>query len=661
MKITLDMLDLLTLPPHVSVKLQARYIKYITEPKPFVIQSHILTSERGTLYPKRGSQHLDLRFKYNGGLVGFSIVGGSVEDPITIEKMLENRGKGFRAETKAVQPVEWMNVGEKRQFVKTSGEAPGIMEIVTKGEYLTGCLKPYFFEYFLKDDKYFKDWTRLVVRGIKVRKLDPKTKRPLEGQYERMWRIMFPIEQLPYALSDRAMKKGWKPPKNVKYPFPKEWAKRKFPEQYKKWLQWITGKEDIEDVDELEKIYEELSLSKNIKFALALASWMGPVAYTHRRLPQFRWYLLLDDKGKGFVRAFYLDGYPLMEDIMAAYDWGRVHRKWLSYSGKTDPESTFNPNKELVGRYLIIDSGTATYERSIQDGVETIELELKGSKLQGRYILYQEEEGSDVYVFEKASELSTIKGVFVYDEHEFPLGGNIHYDLRWRVNDNDYLEEFNIMGNLLEEEPVRAIRKSCDDLEWLEVKEDWTKLKAFGKWSRARTLDSGEIEILMESPVELIFRLKGEKLKGMYVAKKSNGLWSIETIEAPSVLCSPVYTLMYELSKEGDPRAGKPYSPFIIEQRRGWKHFIVHIYDIKKFTRCEGKSRVKDYLPDLDIPEGVDIAICLYPVPGRRHQARVAYVKFDREKWTHDDAVEWIKKNKLHLYSHSQIVKRRKE
>jgi len=572
----------------------------------------------------------------------------------------------------ARQPLIWLKVEGKVApgQVGAGEEAPGEFKILTKGKLLTGAQKPYFHEYFVKDKKYFKDWTRLVVRGIKVAKIDPETKKPIPGKYERMWRFMVPKTQMPYTISNRAMKENWKPPKECPFPFPKDWVKENFPDQYRKWLQWIT-KSDEEDIDKLEKLYvrkkDEL-LSKNIKFALALASWMGPRAKTGRQMPQFRWYLLLDDKGKGKVRTFFLDGFPLREDIMGAYEMDRSDRKWLSYSGKTEPGSQFNPNKELVGQYTIIDKGMVSYESNMVDGEEHITLKFKGKKLKGEWTLIQEEKGADVYTFEKLSEheLSELaSGKFVLDIHEFPEGsGKKHLDLRFHIPGESFLREFNLfttdeIWKYPEEKPVQARLKQCEDLEWMKVKPKGTRMKAYGKWSTVETIDHGDIEIIEENPNFISMTIKGEKLNGYYIAKKTNHLWQFMKSKLPNPLCSTDYMYFYELSKEGDPRAGKPYKDFRIEQKRGWDHFIVHIYDLRKFTRVEPDEKVKEYLPDLEIPEGVQIGIGLFPVPGKIHHARVAYVIFDASKWTYDKAIDWIKKNKLDQFIRSQIRKRR--
>jgi len=639
MKIYKHMLNELSFKSKVLTGLTAKYMEYIKKPKPFVMQSHYIGK----------SQHLDWRMKVDNYLIGWSIVGGNIENPITPDRLLKESPKQFRGETKARQPVMWLKVeGEvKPGEVGAAIEKPGRFVIHTTGKWISGAQKPYYHEYFLKDNKYFKDWTRIEVRAAKVPRLKER-KVPTEVK-ERVWLVRIPKEQKPYALGS-GLKKKWKPPKGY-IPFPKEWAKEKYPEEYKKFKELISGKKE-----------EELS---QIKFALSLATWMGARAKTGRRMPKFNWYLLLDDRGKGTVRTFFLDGYPLKEDIMGAYEEERTARKWMEYQGKTKPGTRFNPNKKLVGNYSIIDSGNTSYEVFKEDGLERIVLKMKGKVLKGTWELIQEEKESDVYSFlktSKASEIAELKEVkFVIDRHEVPANSNkVHYDIRWESNGK--LEEFNLYLSPLDvgiEEPIKAVRKTCPDKSWLEVKKPNT-IKYVGPLKTSvSTVDYGTLEVIEDNPKFISFNLKGQKIKGIWIARKVNNTWEFMKSKLPKVLSllDRLYTL---LGNMGNPRTGEYFTPFKIEEKKGWNYFIVYLYDLREFTRIEPQSKVKEYL-DIDIPSGVTVGIGLFRVPGKIHQARVAFVKFEKEEWDYDKAESWIKKNKLHTWIHSMIRKRKEE
>lgn len=694
------MLDELAVPEHIAAELVAKYMEYVCEPREFVIERHEIGD----------SQHFDLRLwvgkPYGEFAIGWSIVGFSKDDPAEIEKWLENIGKGFRAETKCVnpycnewkfriyekngkyyyvlkedieelarQPYDWffpkLKIGESLEIepgeVGAGQEAPGKFTILTRGVWYSGTQKPYFHEYFLKDDRYFKDWTRIVVRAIKLQKIDPVTKKPT-GKYERMWRFMIPKTQVPYAISKRAMEENWKPPKECLYPFPRDWVKKKFPDEYKRWLQWVT-KSDEDDISKLEKIYEKKRaelLSKKAKFSLALVSWLGPRAKTGRRMPQFRWYLFIDDKGKGAVRTFLLDGYPFKDEIMTAFEMDRSARKWMGYNGLIGPEVKFNENKRMKAKFDTIDSGSASLDiERTKNNEEVITITFRGKKLRGKWRLIQEEPNTDSYTFEKLSQEERIAS-FVLDKHWFPEDDpEYHYDLRWRIGDNPYLEEFNLYDNILAagvEEPVKAVRKKCniDVDEWMKVKEPGTRLKAYGVWSKVETIDSGELAIIEDSPNFMSMKIRGRKLRGYFIARKEDGTWILMRSKLPGEDKLAKVEKYFELSAEGDPRTGKPYDPPIIEEKRGWSYFIVHLYDLRKFTRVEPDEMTKEYFPKLEIPEGVSLGIGLYPVPGRRHHARVAYIVFDKDKFTYDQALSWIKKHRLDTWGHVQIVRHKK-
>jgi len=96
-------------------------------------------------------------------------------------------------------------------------------------------MKPYFKEYFLEGEKVFKK-TRVVIVGVKLPKLDPETKKPIKGYYQIVWNLWVPYEQVPYAITERAKKKGYVPPKDF-IPIPKYWMEEN-KHEYDEWLDW---------------------------------------------------------------------------------------------------------------------------------------------------------------------------------------------------------------------------------------------------------------------------------------------------------------------------------------------------------------------------------------------------------------------------------------
>ncbi|RLC81206.1 MAG: hypothetical protein DRI61_04270 [Chloroflexi bacterium] len=625
-------IDILSLPLYARHIMLQKYMECPCKEEPFVMQTHRIGITPGKKAEDPGetwSQHCDFRIKADGYLVGWSIVGGHRGDEMGPEKFMKNIGKGFRAEEKARQPLQWLKVnkrfdpGEVGAGVHTAGE----MWILTSGKCRFGAQKPYFHEYFLKDNKYFKDWTRVVVRAINVPKMEP-TKKVKTKHKELMWRFMVPKEQMPYTISNRAMKEGWVPPKSCRTPFPIEWVKKNWPEQYEKWEKYMKEK--------------KIELSK-IKYTFSMHSYRGPI---HVRAMWRRvWYLMLDDKGTGKIRIFRIHSFIPMEKTGIAFDEGRDSRKYLTFEGKTRPDSRFNPNEKLIGEMKIISSGSVEYDSTIENGRETINLKFGSGPLKGEWVLEQEEKGSDTYTIRQkgsAMSLGGVKGHFVYHKHI--IGDRYHFDLRYQREGSNKVEEFNLYKDIREvrtEEPVKAVKKTCDDPSWMKIEKKQVKYVGPLK-TIVEPLDEGDILIIEENPDFISYNLNGKDLKGYFIAKKTNEGWIFEKARLPS------------LSDSGNPRIG-PFRKFVFEEKKGWDHFKVYLYDFREFTRCEDPQKVKKYLPDLEIPEGVEVGICLYPVPGQIHHARVAYVIFKKDKWSYDKAEEWIRSKGLHKWSHEMI------
>jgi len=621
----------LLLPELAKKIILQKYMECPCKEESFVMQSHRIGITPGHKAEDPGetwSQHCDFRMKTNGYLVGWSIVGGHKGDEMGPEKFLKNIGKGFRAETKARQPLVWMDVqgrfkpGEVGAGIHTAGE----MWIQTKGKVRFGAQKPYFHEYFLKDDKYFKDWTRVIIRAINVPKISPETKVKTPHK-ELMWRFMIPKEQMPYTISNRAMKEGWIPPKSCRTPFPEEWVKKKWPEQYAKWEEYMKSK--------------KIELS-NINYTFSMHSYRGPVHV--RAMWRRAWYLMLDDKGEGKVRIFRIHEFLPVEKQGVAINEGRDSRKYMSFEGKTRPDSRFNPNEKLVGEMKIISSGKVSYDSKIENGKEVIHLKFPSGTLKGEWILEQEEKGSDIYTIiqaqEESLELGGVKAHFVYHKHI--IGDRYHFDLRYVKEGDNVVNEYNLHEDLREkdiEEPVQVVKKTCSDISWMHIKKP-REVRYVGPLKTiVEPIDEGDMLIIEENPDFISYKLNGKILKGYYIAKKTPEGWIFEKARLPKT----------GLSGEGNPRVG-PFRKFVIKEKKNWDHFIVYIYDFREFTRCVSPEKVKKYLPNLKIPEGVEVGICLYPVPGRIHHVRVAYVIFKKDKWSYEDAEKWIRKNNLHKW-----------
>jgi hypothetical protein len=162
-------------------------------------------------------------------------------------------------------------------------------------------------------------------------------------------------------------------------------------------------------------------------------------------------------------------------------------------------------------------------------------------------------------------------------------------------------------------------------------------------------IDYGKAKIIENTPDFLNVILESKDFNNVnFIAKRTDGKWIFRRER-----------LVRGLST-GDPLHGKPYSPYVIKEKTTWNYFRVYLYDPREFTRTEPLEKVKDYLPNLKIPEGITVFIGLYPVPGEIHHARVMMVQFDKDKWTYEEAERWIKQNKLAEWTSEMIRKKRK-
>jgi len=419
--------------------------------------------------------------------------------------------ESLSVESLARQPASWLTVKgyQGPGKVGATREGGGLFIIGETGQVIVGSLKPYFQEYFLKGTKgIFPDWTKVVVRGIKVGKWAPGTREAIKGEQEFLWRIMVAKDQKPYAISSRARRKNWVPPKGIT-PFPEEWAKKNWPKDYDKWKQYVK-----EQWKEQPKGTEKESMA-SARFVLHENSWKGQEVIRRMRLR--RYYLRIVDKSGG-PRSWEMDENPLDVKRTAAYSEGRVPSKWATFKGEIKPGQKYNPHKKISTYMDILDSGTVSYNPVTEDGKEIIELVFKGKKLKGGYVLVQEEKGSNMYVLQPSSAQSLAQHSFVLDRHEIFSDGKTmtHWDIR--ISNSD-IDEWNLVRNPLQASKgneIKAIHKKCRDPKWMAIE---GRVKVGSLDTRVTRLDKGTVDILEYSPEFSSFIFNGEDLKGLWVSK----------------------------------------------------------------------------------------------------------------------------------------------
>jgi hypothetical protein len=640
------MIDTTKLPEKIQEELVEKYMEY--PPKNKTVIGVIERHEIGN------SQHFDFRFPVNNHLNGWAIVGFSKDNPAELSVLVP--GKGFRAEPKCEggecneykfeiyekdgeyyykirdnfelsylsleelsrQPKIWIfpkwKIGERHTFkpgtVGAGVEKPGYMTVLARPKVKLGTQKPFYHEYFLKDFGNYKDWVRVIIRRIKGRALEPKTKVPTEKE-TLFWKFMIAKDPTPYAISNRAIKKGWKPPKDI-IPFPIEWTKKNFPDKYKRWLEYM-GKETKE-------------LSK-VRFTLSLVSWMGPKHI--RGTPRLRWFLFIDDKKEDKVRTFRIDGSPFRNNVLGIIEEERSNRKWLDYEGEIDSKTRWIETKRLKGYMMILDKGTVEYNIEKKDNRELIKLKFNGNKLKSNWEIFQDEPNSDYYTMTRKSTTLSKKLEFVYHKHQLK-NRKPHYDIRIKI-DNNTLYEINLWRDITEYKGSLGIPKICYDISWF-IKEGKNIGKNVGNIpSKIDVIDYGTIEIIEDTPTFKSFKLNGKILRGYYVLRKEENRYYFEKSSLP-----------------GEERGRIELEEFTIEDKKGWNYFYIKVHDMRKYTRC-----TKDYKKYLNkiFPDNIEIYICFYHRPNKIHGAEVGMIKFYKENWDYNKAKEWIKSNNLHKWT----------
>jgi len=566
--------------------------------EPFVLQHHF----RG-----EGSVHWDFRFKVNSHLNGITILDNPKIEKFPTSKAEADEiartadfkfkpvpgmeGKKCRAELKASQPLEWLKIQGKVPpgRVGATAHKPGFFNIIDRGTITFGAQKPYFHEYFLHGSK-FKN-LRVILRAIRLPRLDPETKEPIQGKYDLVWSIWIPKDQDPYAVSKRAQKENWFPPKNF-IPIPDYWISKN-KEKFEEWLK--RAKAHWSGTKKLLKALAYYTLHEHKWIRLGRTG--EPVG--SRKLPQREWFLHLQIDGK--PRTWRLEFNPLWAYPLAASYEGRTNKRWMDFEGTLEPGEAWNPNKKLKSRMVILAKGRVEVDASRESNREILKLSFKSGTMKGTWILSQEERGSEIYKLDKVF-LHKARTQFVLQKHTW--AGGHHFDIR--VDKDSFLDEWSIPSDPLKLfREVEVNRKQIKDRSWLTTE---GKKKIDGVMTEIKILDSGDVDIINDSPFFVSMRFYGKKLKGLYHLIQRNKKWFF----GPSEL----------------PRTQKAIK---IEEKPS--RIIVHLHDIRFFSSCEPESKNKRYsVPEP--PPGAKLRICAYPRPDRIHGVMIQSIIFPKPKFS---------------------------
>ncbi len=348
--------------PYVKDYYYAQMSDIYTECKPpknprFVFQHHRIGK----------SVHSDLRFECDEHLVGFTLMDpGRVGDPPKITNEPGMKGFKVAAITKAKQPKVWLTVeGDvKPGEIGAGKEAAGNFKIIDSGTYKWGARKPgEFLEVFLYGKKFTGRW---IFRFVEVPKIKPETKEIMPGERVQMWEFWKPKNQTPYAVSRRAIKKNWYPPKG-EIPVPKEWIKE-HPKEFKAWLNWVKRRWEKERTKE--------SLQKG-EFVLQHHWWKGAEHWDIRI-----------DLGKDYLEKWTLFQNPLeIEEGITSERTKCLDKKWLHKGKKRieaiKPGKPENPTRDKIAYIKALDYGPCNV---IVNKTNIMTIDFHGKKLKGYWV-----------------------------------------------------------------------------------------------------------------------------------------------------------------------------------------------------------------------------------------------------------------------------------
>ncbi|KKM16724.1 hypothetical protein LCGC14_1682950, partial [marine sediment metagenome] len=215
-----------------------------------------------------------------------TLVGGVWKDEI--EPILADPNAKILTQKKAPMSPVWLDYEAEIPpgAVGATSELKGQLIIMDKGTVEFGAQKAAFHEYFLKGNKIGK--RRLVVRRVPTRK-DWNVKESFA------WLAFFTkSDDLPYAISRRAISQGWTPPKGISA-LPQS-VKAQIPRNSQYWRAKNAKSVQTRLVDEIKAKRVVIKLEAGLQFSVKRVSHRGPEV--RRGVPVTRYWLIIHDGSK---------------------------------------------------------------------------------------------------------------------------------------------------------------------------------------------------------------------------------------------------------------------------------------------------------------------------------------------------------------------------
>ena len=309
------------------------------------------------------------------------------------EPILKDPNQKILTQRKAVEPHAWLTYSGEvpAGAVGATAEMEGHFVIMDQGTIQFGAQKSYFHEYFI-------DGKRIKNKRIVIRRLPTRKEWGVKESFAWLTFFTKPGER-PYAISNRAVKLEWMPPKRISA-LPRA-VREQIPSDRQYWR--AKNAKQIRDalVDELKARKITLKLARGLQFAVKRVWHKGPEV--KRGAPVVRYWLLIHD-GKEVLDAwdFGQGPDPLKEDgLSARRRSGKDLEDLINTTGELPSTHPVSITKKLVVHHDTSDHGPL---QIIADDNHLLRAKFKGNTLKGLYVFLKEDPGSDMWIF-KESEL----------------------------------------------------------------------------------------------------------------------------------------------------------------------------------------------------------------------------------------------------------------
>jgi len=373
----------------------------------------------GSLFAERKAQLIPIEWLEVEGRTDYppdwpkTVIEWWDEWPDEVRRELEKEGWTPERAKEVLEEGSWkvdkIPVGATRAF-------PGVFVIIDKGHWVPGARKPYFFEYFLENNKLFPERVvfRFVARAktmkeaVKLAKAGALVLPPGEAEETARepgyWLFTTP-DPRPYVLSEEAIEKDWMPPVGVAA-LP-SWLQESVPPHLRYWEEKDEEKRR-EMREELVVWFEEgqSEVEKNAapRFKLFRQTFRGQIVI--RFGPSTTLYYLLLEKPR---MVFSLDNDPRLRSEVAGVELDdEYYRALWPKTGVFEPQpaTLLNPTKETPSKIELVDEGEMLV---LEEEPGLLRVRLSGKEIVGYYLILWEEEDSPIVVVRRSDTPSAEK------------------------------------------------------------------------------------------------------------------------------------------------------------------------------------------------------------------------------------------------------------